>query len=359
MPPMVGRLALLSLAAACGGRAGVELPAFAADLPGTTTVVLWSAQGSPPPAVSEALDALATSLGLTRQAPMTGVAAWSAPATVAVGWANLAAATPFRDAIAGLAIEAPCFAYVDLQLLQAALPREAEGIFAVVRERLQRALVLDGFRFVAVGIREADDGLHIDGTIATTGVAAGLPGLLTSVVPQARGLPLADADTRLQIHAQYDPAILRRTVRALSNPATASRTNALQMMLDSTVGQLLDRVVMHLGEWASVRVSERSGELQIGLSDAAALADEDGEWLERLASMLPRGTSQVFRYELRADRAVLFSGSPLPVPEQGEAHTDAAFSARVELEALPGARLAVSMRRASARSVRIEATFQR
>jgi hypothetical protein len=348
--------ALLVLAA-CSAREDVEVPAFAADLPGRTALVLWN-RGAPPPAeLVEALAELAGWLDMPRANAGEDVLAWAAPERVPVGWQTLAEARPFRDALASLDPAAQHVLYADIQQLVAAIPRREEAAFEVLRGQALRALALEGCRSVVLGVRPLRRGYEVAGTLLTTGLTAGLPGMLTSVLPAPHVGARPDAAARLHVEAQFDPEIARAMLRELANLRAERVPGALNAMLDMFVGGFVNRALPHLGSWLSLRVHDKGFELAVGIVDREGLEDLEEQWLERLGRLLPGGLPTKRRYTLEADCARSVAGDPLPPLTPFEASRAAA--ARIEAAMPDGGRASLSVRRLSATAVRIEGRLAR
>jgi hypothetical protein len=288
-PLIAARLALLvGLLAACRSEAGGAPPAFAADLPGHTVAVLWSAGGSTaqlddwvarlPPAVREDL-----------VTPAPGVLAVPGPAG-AVAWRTLADSSLFRDASASLQPGWDYHAYVDLTQLVGILRQsgfaaggeQARGmarLAGALQQRAIDALFLAGFEYACMGLRVSDRGLDARGWIATTGTRAGLPGLLRS--PMRGHLPVyAGAAVQLRAHVAVPVvidvyrqltrsggpgAILAQLLQGSLIEHAVAALNALDGRVSATVDAGGAGFVVHLGVADDARLAETLERIGDGL----------------------------------------------------------------------------------------------
>lgn len=227
------------------------MPSFAERLPGRTALLVWGEDELP--ADLRRLATAAARLGL-REFENQDAIAYCSPESLEVGWADLAASIPFRRAIAQLPASSTHVVYLDLQqIIESAMRRE--GSARAELEQGARVLSLSGLQSAIVGMTREAGGWRGRGVIVTTGVQAGLPGLLTSEVSGRTHAPIVEVDTTAQVEAFYDPEIAQRMVETITGVADRTLLSGLL----AGPGRALDRAVSALEGRVSLSILSGGG----------------------------------------------------------------------------------------------------
>lgn len=343
-----GGLALLAVMPAVGCRpsaAEVDVPAFAARLPGHTVAVVWGAQ--------ERIDALAPVAELERTVGLTattvdGARAWlGTPGAVA--WPSLAANALFRAGLGELprGEGGSMHAFVDLQQVVDMLQTEAErrsasapgGVLQalVVRQALD-TLGLRSLTWATASERTEGDERVLSATVAASEVAGGVMALLAPGVPTGLPRDWPRDDGAVFATVAFVPAVASAMVRDLLSGEQAGPLQMAQEMLRGPRLQAGLRALSLLSGSACASVGTAHTWLALPVSDASAF----GDLLDELAQPAGEGWALAgWRFELEGSLLVVQRGAvptmrePLP-PTPGPGLS----------LALPERDLTVSVRRA-------------
>ncbi len=271
---------LLLLSPACSkSESEVDIPDFAFELPGQTAVVVQSRKGAFSAEQRSSLDELLLRNPSASLKKHGDDVIYMEMTEAQTGWQSLAESRSYREALALASPDADFLIYIDLQMVyDLELRRMVAEVASEVPPQLRSlidVLYLDQFRFLVAGMREGTDGrFELQGSLQSSGSAAGIAGLFPAAPLVGSRFPPPTAEDKFAVELQFDCAAAGNIIKDLASRSSQDLVTAMMNRAASLVMKVADQALLFMSGRVSMRMDD-SGRwgVFVQVTDEEALAD--------------------------------------------------------------------------------------